>query len=89
MNSKIIYEKKYQHRFQEIENEANKKTSEGSIPTHHIDANDFLKRTFEKAVFVLIPERVEKSPFLLPWQFKMEKDGWQTPLLLNMKIEFP
>lgn len=65
MSSKIIYEKKYQHCFQEIEKEIAKSTTDKSIPTHHIDANDFIKKTFEKAVFVLIPERVEKVPIFI------------------------
>lgn len=48
MDSKIIYEKKYQHRFQEIENEVNKSTADKSIPMRHIDANDFIKKHSKK-----------------------------------------
>lgn len=62
MKSKIIYEKKYQHRYQEIENEAMKNVSEEQIPNLSINSDGFIHKLLENTVFVLLPERVEKIP---------------------------
>lgn len=44
MKSKIIYEKKYQHRYQEIENEAMKNVSEEQIPNLSINSDGFIHK---------------------------------------------
>ncbi len=71
MNSKIIYEKKYQHRFQEIENEATHNFSKESFPLPNVNVDDFINSLFAKSVVVLLPERVEKVPALMKMAIKI------------------
>lgn len=62
MCKKIIYEKKYQQWFQDAGSPDINDTSKEAFSTGHASAEDFLSSLLEKAVFVLLPERVENVP---------------------------
>lgn len=62
MCKRIIYEKKYQQWFQKAENPEVNTAVKETVPANYASAEDFFSKLLEKAVFVLLPERVEKVP---------------------------
>lgn len=62
MYKRIIYEKKYQQWFQEAESAEVNTTSTEAVSARYASAEEFFDKILKKAVFVLIPERVEKVP---------------------------
>lgn len=62
MYKKIIYEKKYQQWFQKAENADVETSAQEETPGRYHNAEEFIKKLLDKAVFILIPERVESVP---------------------------
>lgn len=62
MCKKIIYEKKYQQWFQKAESADVKTSAKEGVSERYQNAEEFINKLLDKAVFILIPERVERVP---------------------------